>query len=150
MLVYEAGYSGFWLARWLARHAVDTFVIQPSSVPVDRRTRRAKSDRIDADLLLRTLLAWLRGEPRVCSMVPMPNEADEDARRRVREREELFRERVAIVNRIASILTMLGAREYNPLRRDCRERLDELRTALDEPLPPHARAKLSVCSTAST
>ena len=72
VLVYEAGYSGFWLARWLARHAVDTFVIQPSSVPVDRRARRAKSDGIDAELLLRTLLAWLRGEPRVCSMVPRP------------------------------------------------------------------------------
>src|SRR5208337_1029081 len=66
---------------------------QPSSVPVDRRARRAKSDGIDAELLLRTLLAWLRGEPRVCSMVPIPDEADEDARRRVRERAELVAER---------------------------------------------------------
>ena len=83
---YEAGWSGFWLARWLARRGVETYVIQPSSVPVDRRARRAKSDGIDAELLLRTLLAWLRGEPRVCSMVPIPSEADEDARRSVRER----------------------------------------------------------------
>jgi transposase len=84
--VYEAGWSGFWLARWLMKHGVEVYVIQPSSVPVDRRMRRAKSDGIDSELLLRTLLAWLRGEPRVCSMVPVPDEADEDARRCVRER----------------------------------------------------------------
>jgi len=70
--VYEAGWSGFWLARWLMRHGVEVYVVQPSSVPVDRRTRRVKSDGIDSELLLRTLLAWLRGEPRVCSMVPVP------------------------------------------------------------------------------
>jgi hypothetical protein len=67
----------FWLACWLMRHGVEVYVVQPSSVPVDRRTRRAKSDGIDSELLLRTLLAWLRGEPRVCSMVPVPDEADE-------------------------------------------------------------------------
>src|SRR5689334_171464 len=95
--LYEAGWSGFWLARWLGRHGVETHVVQPSSVPVDRRARRAKSDGIDAELLLRTLLAWLRGEPRVCSMVPIPSEADEDERRRVREREDLTAERVSLV-----------------------------------------------------
>ena len=98
--VYEAGWSGFWLARWLTRHNVEVYVIQPSSVPVDRRMRRAKSDGIDAELLLRTLLAWLRGEPRVCSMVPVPDEADEDARRCIRERTELISERVGLTNRI--------------------------------------------------
>lgn len=141
-LVYEAGYSGFWLARWLARHGVDSFVIQPSSVPVDRRMRRAKSDGIDADLLLRTFLAWLRGEPRVCSMVPVPSEADEDARRSLRERQDLLSERVAIVNGIASILATLGVRGYDPLRRDRRARLEGMRTALGEPLPPHAKARI--------
>jgi hypothetical protein len=93
---YEASWSGFWLARWLARRGVETHVVQPSSIPVDRRARRAKSDGIDAELLLRTLLAWLRGEPRVCSMVPIPDEADEDERRRVREREDLVAERVSL------------------------------------------------------
>ena len=77
---YEAGWSGFWLARWLVAQGVEVHVVQPSSVPVDRRLRRAKSDGIGAELLLRTLLAWLRGGPRVCSMVPIPDEADEDAR----------------------------------------------------------------------
>jgi len=142
VLVYEAGYSGFWLARWLARHGVETFVIQPSSVPVDRRARRARSDGIDAELLLRTLLAWLRGEPRVCSMVPIPTEADEDARRCVRERQELMGERVAIANGIASILATLGVRGYDALRRDRRQRLEGLRTALGDPLPPQARARI--------
>ena len=141
--VYEAGWSGFWLVRWLAKYGIETHVIQPSSVPVDRRARRAKSDGIDAELLLRTLLAWLRGEPRVCSMVPMPTEADEDARRCVRERAELIAERVGLVNRISAILATLGAGEYNPLRRDRRQRLDELRTALGDSLPTHARAKIA-------
>src|SRR3954452_657641 len=140
--VYEAGWSGFWLVRWLAKHGVETHVIQPSSVPVDRRARRAKSDGIDAELLLRTLLAWLRGEPRVCSMVPIPAEADEDARRCVRERVELVSERVGLVNRIGAVLATLGAGEYNPLRRDRRQRLDELRTALGDSLPTNARAKI--------
>ena len=106
--VYEAGWSGFWLARWLMRHGVEVHVVQPSSVPVDRRMRRAKSDGIDAELLLRTLLAWLRGEPRVCSMVPVPDEADEDARRCVRERTELISERVGLTNRIGAVLATLG------------------------------------------
>ncbi len=140
--IYEAGWSGFWLARWLTQYGIETHVIQPSSVPVDRRARRAKSDGIDAELLLRTLLAWLRGEPRVCSMVPIPAEADEDARRRVRERAELVAERVGLVNRIGAVLATLGVGEYNPLRRDRRQRLDELRTALGGSLPTHARAKI--------
>lgn len=140
--VYEAGWSGFWLARWLAPHGVEVHVIQPSSVPVDRRARRAKSDGIDAELLLRTLLAWLRGEPRVCSMVPIPDEADEDERRRVREREDLAAERVSLVNRVGAVLATLGARDYNPLRRDRRTRLQLLRTALGDPLPPHAYARI--------
>ena len=71
---------GVWLARWLAARGVEVQVVQPSSVLVDRRMRRAKSDGIDAELPLRTLLAWLRGEPRVCSMVSAPEEADENAR----------------------------------------------------------------------
>jgi len=139
---YEAGWSGFWLVRWLAKHGAATYVIQPSSVPVDRRARRAKSDSIDAELLLRTLLAWLRGEPRVCSMVPIPSEADEDARRSIRERTELVSERVSLVNRIGAVLATLGVSNYNPLRRDRRRCLEELRTALGDPLPANANAKI--------
>jgi transposase len=140
--VYEAGWSGFWLARWLIAMGVEVHVIQPSSVPVDRRMRRAKSDGIDAELLLRTLLAWLRGEPRVCSMVPIPDEVDEDARRCVRERTELVSERVGLVNRIGAVLATLGAGDYNPLLQNRRRRLAELRTGLGKPLPPNALAKI--------
>jgi transposase len=136
--VYEAGWSGFWLARWIMRHGMEAYVIQPSSVPVDRRMRRAKSD--DAELLLRTLLAWLRGEPRVCSMVPIPDEADEDARRCVRERIES--ERVGLTNRIGAVLATLGVSDYNPLLRSRHRRLTELRTSLGEPLPRNALAKI--------
>jgi len=140
--VYEAGWSGFWLARWLMSYGVEVYVIQPSSVPVDRRMRRAKSDGIDAELLLRTLLAWLRGEPRVCSMVPIPDEADEDARRGVRERSELISERVGLVNRITAVLATLGVSDYNPLLRNRHHRLAELRTGLGKPLPMNAHAKI--------
>ena len=139
---YEAGWSGFWLARWLVAQGVEVHVVQPSSVPVDRRLRRAKSDGIDAELLLRTLLAWLRGEPRVCSMAPIPDEADEDARRRVRERTELLSDRVGLTNRIGAVLATLGVNDYNPLLQSRRRRLAELRTGLGEPIPPNALAKI--------
>lgn len=139
---YEAGWSGFWLARWLIAKGIEVHVVQPSSVPVDRRMRRAKSDGIDADLLLRTLLAWLRGEPRVCSMVPIPNEADEDARRCVRERTELVSERVGLTNRIGAVLATLGIDGYNPLLQSRRRRLADIRTGLGEPIPPNALAKI--------
>ncbi|GGC72559.1 IS110 family transposase [Siccirubricoccus deserti] len=141
-MAYESGYSGFWLARVLQRAGMEVHVIQPVSVPVDRRTRRAKTDTIDVDLLLRTCLAFLRGEPRVCSMVPVPEEADEDARHPGREREELIAERIALTNRIGGILTTLGIDDYDPLRRDRRQRLGQLRTALDERLPPCAEARI--------
>ena len=121
---------------------MEAYVIQPSSVPVDRRMRRAKSDGIDAELLLRTLLAWLRGEPRVCSMVPIPDEADEDARWCVRERTELISERVGLTNRIGAVLAKLGVSDCNPLLRNRHRRLTELRTGLGEPLPRNAQAKI--------
>lgn len=142
VVVYEAGWCGFWLARWLMAQGVEVHVIQPSSVPVDRRMRRAKSDGIDAELLLRTLLAWLRGEPRVCSMVPIPDEVDEDARRSIRERTELVSERVGLTNRIGAVLATLGIVDYNPLLQSRRRRLAELRTGLGEPIPPNALAKI--------
>ncbi|WP_229598008.1 IS110 family transposase [Roseibium aggregatum] len=123
--------------HWLIEKGVEVHVIQPSSVPVDRRMRRAKSDGIDAELLLRALLAWLRGEPRVCSMVPIPEEADEDARRCVRERAELVSERVGLTNRIGAVLVTLGIGDYNPLLKSRRRRLADLRTGLGGPIPPN-------------
>lgn len=139
---YEAGWCGFWPARWLMARGIEVHVVQPSSVPVDRRMRRGKSDGIDAELLLRTLLAWLRGEPRVCSTVPIPDEVDEDARRCVRERSELVSERVGLVNKIGAVLATLGTENYNPVQ-SRRRRLNELRTGLGDPIPPNALAKIA-------
>ena len=142
ILTHEAGRDGFWLARFLARRGIEVHVIQPSSLPVDRRARRAKTDIIDVEMLLRTLMAWLRGEPRVCSMVPIPSEADEEARRAYREREDLTGERRSIVNKIDGILATLGIKGYKALRRDRREQLTSLRQPDGDPIPQKARARI--------
>jgi len=117
IMTHEAGRDGFWLARFLARHGVEVHVMQSSSLPVDQRARRAKTDVIDVEMLLRTLMAWLRGEPRVCSMAPVPSEADEEARRRHREREDLIGARRSLLNKIDGILTTLGIEGYRALTR---------------------------------
>ncbi len=143
VVAHEAGRDGFWLARWLIGRGIEAYVIQPSSVPVDRRARRAKTDALDVEMLLRTTLAWLRGEPRVCSMVPIPSEAEEDGRRPLRERQDLIKERLAITNKIDGVLATLGVGGYRPLRRDRRERLEASRRPGDGPLPAHAKARLA-------
>src|SRR3546814_13649132 len=100
VLTYEAGRDGFWIARALQARGIGVHVVHPASVPVPRRRRRAKTDRIDLDMLLRSFLAWLRGEPRVCSMVRVPSAAEEEKRRPGRERERLVAERPELENRI--------------------------------------------------
>lgn len=142
ILTHEAGRDGFWLARFLVRRGIEVHVMQPSSLPVDRRARRAKTDIIDVEMLLRTLMAWLRGEPRVCSMVPIPSEADEEARRAYREREDLTGERRSIVNKIGGILATLGVKGFKVLRRDRREQLISLRQPDGDPVPQMARARI--------
>ena len=142
ILTHEAERDGFWLARFLARRSIEVHVIQPSSLPVDRRARRAKTDIIDVEMLLRTLMAWLRGEPRVCSMVPIPSEADEEARRAYREREDLTGERRSIVNKIDGILATLGIKGYKALRRDRREQLTSMRQPDGDPIPHKAQARI--------
>ena len=142
ILTHEAGRDGFWLARFLARRGIEVLVIQPSSLPVDRRARRAKTDIIDVEMLLRTLMAWLRGEPRVCSMVPVPSEAEEEARRAYREREDLTGERRSIVNKIGGILATLGVKGYKALRRDRREQLNCVRQPNGDSIPPKAKARI--------
>ena len=125
VLACEAGRGGFWLARFPAARGVEACVIQPSSVPVDRRARRARTDALDVAMLMRTLPAWLRGEPGVGSMVPVPSEAEEDGRRPGRERQDLIRERTAMCNTIDGVLATLGVAGYAPRRRDRRTRLEE-------------------------
>jgi transposase len=104
--------------------------------------RRAKTDRIDGETLLRALLAYKRGEPRVCAMVKAPTVEEEDRRRLCRERKALIEERVLHVNRIKGLLFSQGVSGYEPLRRDRRRRLDELQTGDGRPLPKHLKTQI--------
>jgi transposase len=135
VLTYEAGRDGFWIARYLLARGVEVQVMHPASIPVERRGRRTKTDGIDLDMLLRTLLAWLRGEPRVCAMVRIPDAAEEDLRRPERERERLVSERIALENRIENLLCLHGISGFKPRLRRAAERLAELRTYAGDPLP---------------
>jgi transposase len=125
---YEAGQEGFWLHRWLEQQGVINHVIDPKSVPVSRERRRAKTDRLDLGLLMRTLLAYRRGEPQVCSMAVPPSPEAEDRRRRTRERERLVKERNAHLNRIRGLLAGQGIYGVNPRRGDFVEQLAGLVT----------------------
>ena len=109
-VAYEAGRDGFWLARWLRMHGVECHVIHPTSIAVSREHRRAKTDRLDLELLQRAFLGWLRGEKKHCSMAPIPSLAEEDARRSNRERQTLTHEASRMVNRIKAMLARLGIR----------------------------------------
>ena len=141
-VAYEAGRDGFWLARWLRGRGIEAYVIHPTSVAVSREHRRAKTDRLDTELLKRAFLGWLRGEPRHCSMAKIPTPEEEDAKRPNRERENLVSERTRIVNRMKSTLARLGLRGFKPTLRKAAERLDRLRTAEGVPLPPNTLAEL--------
>ena len=127
---------------WLQNEEIESHVVDPASIATSRRRRRAKTDGIDGEALVRALLAHKRGEPRVCSMVRLPTPEDEDRRRLCRERKVLTMERVQHVNRIKGLLFSQGVSGYEPLRRDRRERLDALQTGDGRPLPPHLKAQI--------
>ena len=140
---YEAGYDGFWLHRLLCARGIDNRILDAASILVDRRSRRAKTDRLDAAGLLRSLMALDRGESRVCRVVRVPSMVQEDARRRSRERTRLVVERGQHSNRIKGILMTLGVRDFEPTRRDWQERLGDLRTADGQELPPCLKAEIT-------
>jgi transposase len=142
VVVQEAGLDGFWIHRALESRGIESHVVDAASIAVPRRKRRAKTDRIDGEKLLRVLLAFKRGEPRVCSMVVAPSPAAEDGRRLHRERAVLIAERVAHVNRIKGLLFSQGIGGYEPLRRDRRARLETLRTGDGRDLPAHMKAQI--------
>jgi transposase len=142
VLAFEAGRDGFWLARWLRARGIEAYVIHPTSIPVSREHRRAKTDRLDTSLMMRALLGWLRGEPKHCSMAAIPTADDEDARRPNRERETLVREQTRIVNRVKSTLIRFGIRSFKVKLRRARQALGALRTPEGEPLPPNTLAEL--------
>jgi transposase len=141
-LAFEAGRDGFWLARWLQAREVDAHVIHPSSVAVSREHRRAKTDRLDTELLKRGFLGWLRGERGHCTMTRVPTITEEDAKRPNRERECLVGERTRIANRMKATLARLGVRHFKPTLRKAAERLATVRTPEGVPLPPNVLAEL--------
>src|SRR6266478_1151059 len=140
--IQEAGLDGFWLHRVLQQNGIESHVVDPASIAMPRRKRRAKTDRLNGETLLRALLAYKRGEPRVCAMVVAPSPEEEDRRRICRERRSLIAERITHVNRIKGLLFAQGISDYAPLRRDRRARLEALRTGDGRELPVHLKAQI--------
>lgn len=143
IVIEEAGFDGFWLHRVLESEGITSHVVDAASIPVPRRRRRAKSDSIDGGTLWRCLIAWLRGETRVCSMVRAPSVEDEDRRRLVREYDSLVCERTRETNRIAGLLASQGIHGYKPLRRDRWKALDALVTGDSRPLGAHLKQQIT-------
>ena len=139
---YEAGYDGFWLHRLLEGAGIRNHVLDSASIQVNRRARRVKTDRIDAEGLLRVLMAYCRGERRVCAVLRVPSVEDEDAKRLHRERERLVCERVQHTNRIGSLLATQGVRAFKPMRKDWERQLEGLRTGDGRPVPPRLKAEI--------
>jgi transposase len=142
IVIQEAGLDGFWIHRVLQKEGIESHVVDPASIATSRRRRRAKTDTIDGEALVRALLAYKRGEPRVCAMVKAPTPQEEDRRRISRERETLTAERVQHVNRIKGLLFAQGIGDYEPLHRNRRERLEELITGDGRPLPDCLKAQI--------
>ncbi len=142
VVAFEAGRDGFWLARLLRGRGIEAYVIHASSIAVSREHRRAKSDRIDTQRLMRSLLGWLRGEAEHCRMAAIPTLAQEDAKRPNREHESLVADRTRLVNRMKAALIRLGIRNFNIKLRKAAEGLCALRTPEGEPLPPNTLAEL--------
>jgi len=139
---YEAGLDGHWLHRWLSDNGIANHEIDASSIEVNRRARRAKTDRIDLGQLMRSFLAYLRGEVGVCSIVRVPTPEDEDRKRRTRERERLLKERTGHSNRIKGLLHGQGIRDARPLKPSFLSDLDKLRTGDGRALPPRLRDEI--------
>jgi transposase len=142
VLAFEAGRDGFWLARWLRGRGIEPYVIHSTSVAVSREHRRAKTDRLDTEMLIRVFLGWLRGEPHHCRMVAIPTLEEEDARRPSRERETLVGERTRTINRMKAALARLGIRGFKPELRKAPDRLEALRTPEGVPIPPNMLAEM--------
>lgn len=142
VVAFEAGRDGFWLARLLRAQGIEAYVIHPTSIPVSREHRRAKSDRLDTELLMRAVLGWLRGEVKHCSMVAIPTLAEEDARRPNREHEHLVGERTRILNRLKATMIRHGIHNFNVKQRKTLEKLGQLRSAEGVPLPANTLDEL--------
>ncbi len=140
--IQEIGFDGFWIHRVLASNAIESHVVEASSIAVPRRRRRVKTDAIDGELLLRTLMAFKRGEPRVCAMLVVPTPEEEDRRRLSRERKTMIKERIEHINRIKGLMACQGIAGFEPMRANARERLEELRTGDGRAIPERMKAEI--------
>jgi transposase len=138
---YEAGRDGFWVHRWLTGAGLTNLVVDPASIEVNRRYRRAKTDRLDGAGLVRLLARWHGGERDAWKVVTAPSAAAEDLRQPVRERLELVDERTRLVNRMRGLLAGLGVVIDGPLT--AATDLDALRQWDGQPLPALLRARLA-------
>jgi transposase len=136
---YEAGLDGFWIHRWLESLEVESIVVDPASVEVSRRARKRKTDRLDAEKLVRGLIRHYSGESRVWSVINVPSEEHEDQRRPHRELKLLKNEKYRLANRIWGTLMAVGICDFS-LGRRFEERLDEVRQWNGEPLPAELRS----------
>jgi transposase len=142
IVIQEAGLDGFWIHRVLESESIESHVVDPASIATSRRRRRAKTDKIDGEALVRALLAFKRGEPRVCAMVRPPSVEEEDRRRICRERRVLIGERTQHINRIKGLLFTQGIAGYEPIGRDRRARLEVLKTGDGRILASHVRSQI--------
>jgi transposase len=137
---YEAGRDGFWLHRFLVAHGIENRVVDSASIEVNRRQRRAKTDRMDVRKLLGLLLREQAGDRHVWRVVRVPSRTEEDGRQLHRERQTLQRERARVTNRIKGLLATQGC--TIGLRRDVAAQLACLTLWDGSPLPPGLRARL--------
>ena len=140
---YEAGYEGFWLARWLEQEmAIETVVLDPASLLVNRKAKQRKTDRIDAKKMVRALLAYERGDAAVLSRVRVPSVEEEDRKRLLRERQRLVKDRTAPTNAIKGLLKLHGIFHLEPRAGSFGPALANVVTACGAPLPPRARREI--------
>ena len=140
---YEAGCEGFWLARWLDRTMpVETIVLDPASLLVNRKAKQRKTDRIDATKMVRALLAHDRGDAAVLSQVRVPSMEEENRKRLIRERRRLVKERTSLNNAIKGLLKLHGIFDLEPRARDFQARFAKVRTAYGDAFPPKARQEI--------
>lgn len=145
-LCFEIGYDGFWLARLLRARGIDTYVLDPASFLVSRRGKRVKTDRIDAEAMVGILKAYLAGDHSVCRLVTVPTPEEEDAKRLMRERGDLIRERTRIISRIRALLALHGIKHLQALKGgDWASQLDSMCTGDGRVLPPNLRRQIERC-----
>lgn len=138
---YEAGRDGFWIHRWLESCGIENIVIDSSSIKVDRKSRRAKTDRLDASRMLRQLILHIRGEEKL-QIARVPSEVEEDRRRIHRERERLVKERTGHTNRIKSLLILFGIKFKNRGYKSWETYLNSVKDWKDESLPTDQKSEL--------